>query len=201
MIRSTGKRRVAPVLDQHRDELLRHGLAHRQSAHASPVEQLVTVERERRRGRAADKRKRALLAQRLKAGRDDHWLPGRIDRVVEGANRTQPLGEVISKRIQCVVGTEIEAERAPCSNRIDHHHGARAAQARGHDCPKADAAGAATATVLPGFTSSTFSTAPAPVCTPQPSGAAVANEMSPGRRTNVRARAIACVASDDWPKK
>jgi len=104
---------VAPVLDQHRDELLWHGLAHRQSAHASSVEKLVTVEGERRRGRPADKRKRALLAQRLKAARDDPWLPRRIDRIVEGANRTQPLGEVISKRIQCVVGTEIEAERAP----------------------------------------------------------------------------------------
>ena len=48
---------------------------------------------------------------------------------------------------------------------------------------------------------SVFMTAPAPVRTPQPRGAATSNGRSSGMRTTLRSEATARVAKLDWPKK
>jgi hypothetical protein len=58
-----------------------------------------------------------------------------------------------------------------------------------------------TASDSPGRTRSEFSTAPAPVCSPHPSGPASSNGMSSGIRTVLRSEARANRANDDWPKK
>jgi hypothetical protein len=44
-------------------------------------------------------------------------------------------------------------------------------------------------------------TAPAPVCTPQPSGAATSNGIEGSILTRLEAWHTAWVAKDDWPKK
>ena len=46
-----------------------------------------------------------------------------------------------------------------------------------------------------------FSTAPAPVWIPQPSGAAISSGIDPFSRTTLRSFATACVAKLDCPKK
>ena len=46
-----------------------------------------------------------------------------------------------------------------------------------------------------------FSTAPAPVCRPQPSGPSSSSGASAGTGTTERAATTAWVANDDWPKK
>jgi len=46
-----------------------------------------------------------------------------------------------------------------------------------------------------------FSTAPAPVWSPQPSGAATSSGIDPSSRTTLRSFATAWVAKLDWPKK
>src|ERR1700733_8732567 len=56
-------------------------------------------------------------------------------------------------------------------------------------------------TVDPGWTSSEFNTAPAPVWMPQPSGPTSSTGAPGGSLTTLRSRASACVANDDWPKK
>ena len=58
-----------------------------------------------------------------------------------------------------------------------------------------------TAIVEPAVGRSVVMTAPAPVRTPQPSGAATEKGISGGMRTTFRSDATAWVAKLDWPKK
>ena len=58
-----------------------------------------------------------------------------------------------------------------------------------------------TASVLPSRTSRTLSTAPAPVCTPHPSGAKSARSVSGGTFTRLERWTRAWRANELWPKK
>ncbi len=60
------------------------------------------------------------------------------------------------------------------------------------------------AIVLPALGRKTFSTAPAPVCRPQPSGASTASSsavVAGGSTTTLRSSTSASRANEDWPKK
>lgn len=54
---------------------------------------------------------------------------------------------------------------------------------------------------VPAAGCSSLSTAPAPVCRPQPSGPSFSSGTSAGTLTTLRSTTLAYVAKEDWPKK